>query len=106
MTARCRAAGNALCELLTAAGSPEMAEAVAAEIASSVPAAGWARRRRAFSLLAAADAEAAVPAFQKVLMSEQHQTQCQDTCLQISCGLDLVFHICFTAETRRRSPWQ
>lgn len=73
MTARCRAAGNALCELLTAAGSPEMAEAVAAEIASSVPAAGWATRRRAFSLLAAADAEAAVPAFQKVLMSEQHK---------------------------------
>ena len=49
--------GNALCELLVAAGSPAVADAVAAEIAASVPAAGWAVRRRAFALLAAADAE-------------------------------------------------
>lgn len=53
-----------------AAGSPDTAAALAAEIAAREPAAAWATRRLAFDLLAAADAAAAVPAFQNVLRAD------------------------------------
>ena len=52
MASQICAAGNALCELLIDRGSPDVAAAVAAQIAERVPAATWAVRRRAFAQLA------------------------------------------------------